>query len=137
MQFVWPHSSKQTEKAMSLYSFISVIRQIYLLLYISHIFHISHSSIILSLSFILLWKGDIRSWLEAGLMPFFDSTSVSSGFFRMKLLILFQEIKKQEFNIDTRIISFAPVFFFYIVYKPKSPLRHLKAMLCHLWILGT
>lgn len=74
-------------------------------------FHISRSSIILSLSFIFLWKGDIRSWLEAGLMPFFDSTSVGSVFFRMKLSILFQEIKKQEFNIDTRIISFVPVFY--------------------------
>lgn len=73
-------------------------------------FHISLSSIFLSLSFIFLSKGGMRSWLEAGLMPFFDSTSVSSVFSRMKLSIPFQEIKKQEFNIDTRIISFVPIF---------------------------
>lgn len=104
----------------------------------SHFFDISLSPIILSLSCIFHSKGDIRSWLEAGLIPFFDSTSVSSVFFfRTKLSIPFQEIKKQEFSIDTKNNFLCPNIFFYVAYKPKSPLRHLKAMLYNLWILGT
>lgn len=77
----------------------------------SHFFDISLSPIILSLSCIFHSKGDIRSWLEAGLIPFFDSTSVSSGFFsEWNFQSPFRKLKNKSSTLTQRIISFVQIF---------------------------
>lgn len=77
----------------------------------SHFFDISLFPIILSLSCIFHSKGDIRSWLEAGLIPFFDSTSVSSGFFsEWNFQSPFRKLKNKSSTLTQRIISFVQIF---------------------------